>query len=77
MTTENIRVVRVNLKTAQDRQRSYINFKRANIEYDIGERVFLKISPWKGMLRFGKRDKLSPRFIGSYEIIERVGPVAY
>ena len=77
MTVENIRTVLANLKIAQDRQRSYTNLKRTDIEYEVGEKLFLKISPWEGVLRFGKRDKLSPRFIGPYEIIERVGPVAY
>ena len=43
----------------------------------MGEKVFLKVSPWKGVLRFGKRGKLSPRFIGPYEMIVRIGPVAY
>ena len=77
MTTENIYIVRANLKMAQDRQRSYTNFKWANIKYDIGKKVFLKISPWKGMLRFDKSGKLSPRFIGPYEIIKCIGLVAY
>ena len=43
----------------------------------MGDRVFLKVSPWKGVLRFGRRGKLRPRYIGPYEIIARVGPVAY
>lgn len=43
----------------------------------MGDKVFLKVSPWKNVLRFGKKGKLSPRFIGPYEILERVGPVAY
>ena len=47
------------------------------MSYEVGERVFLKVSPWKGILRFGKQGKLSPRYIGSYEITERLGPLAY
>ncbi|XP_048228266.1 uncharacterized protein LOC107260950 [Ricinus communis] len=43
----------------------------------MGDKVFLKISPWKGVLRFGKRGKLSPKYIGLFEVIERIGPVAY
>ena len=77
ITTYNLQVIRANLKTAQDRQKSYANLKRADIEYEMGEKVFLKVSPWKGVLRFGKRGKLSPRFIGPYEMIVRIGPVAY
>ena len=47
------------------------------MQFEIGNRVFLKISPWKGVLRFGRRGKLSPRFIGPYEIVNKVGPIAY
>ena len=77
MTTEKIQLIRDRLKEAQDRQKSYADLKREPIEYNVGDNVFLKISPWKGVLRFGKRGKLSPRYIGPYEVIERVGPVAY
>ena len=77
ITTDNLQVIRANLKAAQDRQKSYANLKRADIEYNVGDKVFLKISPWKGVIRFGKKGKLSPRFIGPYEVIERIGPVAY
>ena len=77
MTIENIQLIRDRLKEAQDRQKSYADFKREPIEYNVGDKVFLKISPWKGVLRFEKREKLSPRYIGPYEVIERVGPVAY
>ena len=77
MTTEKIQLIRDRLKEAQDRQKSYADLKRQPIEYNIGDKVFLKISPWKGVLRFGKRGKLSPRYIGPYKVIERVGPVAY
>ena len=48
-----------------------------DIQYEIGEKVFLKELPWKKVMRFGKNGKLSPRFIGPYEVIEKVGPVAY
>ncbi|KAK4381244.1 hypothetical protein Sango_0350100 [Sesamum angolense] len=47
------------------------------MEYEVGDKVFLKVSPWKGILRFGKQGKLSSRYIGPYEIIERIGPLAY
>ena len=62
---------------ATDRQKSYTNIRREDIRYEIDEKVFLKVSPWKKVMRFGENGKLSPRFIGSYEVIEKVGPVAY
>ena len=62
---------------ATDRQKSYADMKRKDIRYEIGEKVFLKVSPWKKVMRFGKKGKLSPRFIGPYEVIEKVGPVAH
>ena len=65
------------LKVATDRQKSYADLKRKDIEYQVGDKVFLKLSPWKKVLRFGRKGKLSPRFIGPYEISERIGPVAY
>ena len=76
-TDEKIRVIRNRLKAAQDQHKSYADLKRKEIEYAVGDKVFLKVSPWKKVLRFGKKGKLSPRFIGPYEILERVGPVAY
>ena len=77
ITSEKVKVVRDNLKIAGDRQRSYADNRRRDLQFEIGDRVFLKISPWKGVLRFGRRGKLRPRYIGPYEIITRVGPVAY
>eukprot|EP00257_Ricinus_communis_P026986 XP_025014400.1 uncharacterized protein LOC112536066 [Ricinus communis] len=47
------------------------------MEYGVGEKVFLRVSPWKGIIWFGRQGKLSPRYIGPYEILERVGPLAY
>lgn len=74
---EKVRIIRDRLKAAFDRQKSYADLKRKDIEFSVGDKVFLKVSPWKKVLRFGKKGKLSPRFIGPYEILERVGPVAY
>ncbi|KAL5577107.1 hypothetical protein UlMin_018806 [Ulmus minor] len=65
------------MQAAQSRQKSYANTRRRPLEFEIGENVFLKIAPMKGVMRFGKKGKLSPRFIGPYEILERVGKVAY
>ncbi|KAL0440135.1 UNVERIFIED_CONTAM: Transposon Tf2-11 polyprotein [Sesamum latifolium] len=76
-TVEKIQIVKKCLKVAQDRQKSYIDKHRREMEYEVGDKVFLKVSPWKGILRFGRQGKLSPRYIGSYEIIERIGPLAY
>ena len=76
-TEEKVQIIQQRLKAACDRQRSYANLKRKDIEYEVRDKVFLKVSPRKKILRFGRKGKLSPRFIGPYEILERVGPVAY
>ena len=76
-TEEKVKMIRERLKVATDRQKSYTDMKRKDIRYLVGAKVFLKVSPWKKVMRFGKKGKLSPRYIGPYEIIEKVGPVAY
>ena len=76
-TEEKVKMIKEILKIANDRQKSYADMKRKDIRYEIGEKVFLKVSPWKKVMRFGKKGKLSPRFIGPYEVIEKEGPVAY
>ena len=76
-TSEAIEKIRQRMQAAQSRQKSYANTRRRPLEFEIGEKVFLKIAPMKGVMRFGKKGKLSPRFIGPYEILERVGKVAY
>ncbi|KAA3479584.1 reverse transcriptase [Gossypium australe] len=68
-----VKVIRDRLKMASDKQKSYADLKRRDIEFSS----FLRVYPWKKVLRLGKKGKLSPRFIGTYEVTERVGPVAY
>ncbi len=75
-TEEKTRLIRDWNKATSDRQKSYIYLKRRDIEYADGEKVFLKVFPWKKIMRFGKKGKLSSRFIGPYEVLDRVGPLA-
>ncbi|GJS04131.1 reverse transcriptase domain-containing protein [Tanacetum coccineum] len=60
------------LKAARDRQKSYADKKRKPLEFSVGDYVLLKVSPWKGVVRFGKKGKLAPRFVGPFEIIEKI-----
>ncbi|KAI3805573.1 hypothetical protein L1987_28084 [Smallanthus sonchifolius] len=69
--------IKTRLKAAQDRQKSYADKRQRPIEFQVGDYVLLKLSPWKGIIRFRKRGKLSPRFIGPFKILSRVGKVAY
>jgi len=74
---EQIRVIRQKMKTAQDRQKSYTDLRRRAIEFEVRDKVLLRASPRKGVMRFGKKSKLSLKFIGPYEILDGVGEVAY
>ncbi|XP_052489828.1 uncharacterized protein LOC128042506 [Gossypium raimondii] len=76
-TKEKEKLIRDRLKEASDRQKSHTDLKHREVEYSTGDFVFLKAFPWKKILRFGQKGKLSPRFIGSYRILKHVGPVAY
>ena len=76
-TEDKVQVIQQRLKVASDRHKPYADLKRKDIVYEVGDKVFLKVSPWRKILKFGKRGKLSPRFIGPYEILERIGLVAY
>ncbi|GKC78661.1 hypothetical protein Tco_1129435, partial [Tanacetum coccineum] len=68
---------RVTLMASSSEGVSYADKRRKPLEFEVGDRVLLKVSPWKGVVRFGKKGKLAPRYVGPFEIIERVGPVAY
>ena len=74
---ESIKVIRENLKISHNRQKSYANNCCKALEFEVKDKVFLKFSPWKGVIKFGIKGKVSPRFIGPYEILARVGPVTY
>nr|GEZ77383.1 putative reverse transcriptase domain-containing protein [Tanacetum cinerariifolium] len=73
--TEKIVQIKNRLLTARSRQKSYADVRRKPMEFEVGDKVMLKVSPWKGVIHFGKRGKLSPRYIRPFEIIERNGPV--
>nr|GEY03719.1 putative reverse transcriptase domain-containing protein [Tanacetum cinerariifolium] len=76
-TTKKFVQIRQHLQAVRDRQRSYANVRRKPLDFQTGDRVMLKISPHKGIIRFGKRRKLNPRYIGPFKILKRIGPVAY
>nr|GEX09171.1 putative reverse transcriptase domain-containing protein [Tanacetum cinerariifolium] len=76
-TNEKILQIKNRLLTARSRQKSYADVRRIPLEFNVGDKVMLKVSPWKGVIRFRKHRKLSPRFIGPFKILERIGLVAY
>nr|GEW06962.1 hypothetical protein [Tanacetum cinerariifolium] len=76
-TTKKISQIRDRLKVAHDRQKSYADKSRKPLQFSVGDYVLLKMSPWKGVVRLRKKGKLVPRFVGPFEIVEKVGPVAY
>ena len=76
-TSKKVSLIRQRLLTAQSRQKSYVDVRRRPLEFEVGDHIFLKVMPKRGVVRFDKRGKLSLRFIGPFEILERVGTVAY
>ena len=76
-TLEKVHIIRNRLQTAYSWQKSYANHRIRYLEFEEGDMVYLKISPMKGVFRFGNKGKLSPRYMGPYEILQRVGKVAY
>ncbi|GJV57352.1 putative reverse transcriptase domain-containing protein [Tanacetum coccineum] len=75
--TEKIIQIKERLKTARSSQKSYVDKRRKPLEFKVGDRVLLKVSPWKGVVQFGKKGKLAPRYVGPFEIVECVRPIAY
>ncbi|GKF11486.1 putative reverse transcriptase domain-containing protein [Tanacetum coccineum] len=76
-TTEKITQIKSKIQAARDRQKSYANIRHKPLDFQVGDSVMLKVSPWKGVVRFGKRRKLNPRYVGPFKVIERVRTVAY
>ncbi|GJV30046.1 putative reverse transcriptase domain-containing protein [Tanacetum coccineum] len=76
-TTEKIVQIKQRMQAARDRQKSYADLKRKPMEFQVGDKVMLKVSPWKGVVRFGKRGKLNPRYVGPFKVLEKVGSVTY
>ncbi|GKA32612.1 reverse transcriptase domain-containing protein, partial [Tanacetum coccineum] len=76
-TTDKVVLIKEKLKAARDRQKSYADNRRKPLEFEVGDRVMLKVSPWKGVIRFGKKGKLAPRYVGPFEILERIGLDCY
>ena len=74
---EKVKLIRDRLKIAQSRQKSYADAKRKEVTYEVGDRAYLRVSPLRGIKRFGIKGKLAPRFVGPYKILERRGEVAY
>ncbi|GKE74235.1 putative reverse transcriptase domain-containing protein, partial [Tanacetum coccineum] len=76
-TTEKIIQIKKRIQAARDRQKSYADRRRKPLEFEVGDKFMLKVSPWKGVIRFGKWRKLNPHYIGPFKIIAKVGTLAY
>ncbi|GJV70559.1 reverse transcriptase domain-containing protein [Tanacetum coccineum] len=76
-TTEKIVQIKSRIQAARDRQKSYVNVRRKPLEFQVGDKVMLKVSPCKGVIRFGKRGKLNPRYIGPFKVLAKVGTITY
>ncbi|GKD89222.1 retrotransposon protein, putative, ty3-gypsy subclass [Tanacetum coccineum] len=70
-------LIKENLKAARDHQKSYADKRHKLLEFEVGDQMLLKVSPWKGIMHFRKKGKLAPRYVGLFEILERIGLVAY
>ncbi|GJX67614.1 hypothetical protein Tco_0303341 [Tanacetum coccineum] len=65
------------MQVARDRQKSYVDLKRKPMDFQVGDKVMLKVSSWKWVVRFGKRGELNPKYVGPFKVLEKVGSVAY
>ncbi|GJT58624.1 putative reverse transcriptase domain-containing protein [Tanacetum coccineum] len=76
-TTKKVVQIKQRIQATRDRQKSYADVRRKPLEFQEDDKVMLKVSPWKGVIRFGKRGKLNPRYIGPFKVLAKVGTVAY
>jgi hypothetical protein len=74
---EKVKQIQANILAVQSRQKSYTGKRRSPLEFDVGDHVYLRVSPMKGVRRFGIKGKLTPRYIGPYHIIDKYGPTSY
>ncbi|GKD83781.1 hypothetical protein Tco_1350620, partial [Tanacetum coccineum] len=76
-TTDKVVLVKKKPKVVRDRQKRYVDYRRKPLEFEVGDLVLLKVKPWKGVVHFRKKGKLAPRYVGPFEILKRIGLVAY
>ncbi|GJU04945.1 hypothetical protein Tco_1121375 [Tanacetum coccineum] len=76
-TTDKVVLGKEKPKAVRDHQKSYVDYRRKPLEFEVGDRVFLKVTPWKGVVHFGKKGKIAPRYVRPFKILERIGLVAY
>ena len=74
---EKVNIIQSHLKVAQSRQKAYANKRRRPLEFAAGDYVYLRVSPMRGVHRFGDHGKLAPRYVGLYQVLQQCGPVAY
>ncbi|GKE68794.1 hypothetical protein Tco_1526866 [Tanacetum coccineum] len=76
-TTKKIIQIKQRMQATHDRQKSYADLKRKPMDFQVGDKVMLNVSPWKGVVHFGKRGKLNPRYVGTLKVLEKVRAIAY
>nr|GFC56783.1 hypothetical protein [Tanacetum cinerariifolium] len=76
-TTDKAVLIKEKLKAVRDHQKSYVDNRHKPLEFEVGDKVVPKVSPWKDVMRFGKKGKLTPRYVGLFEILERIGLIKF